>query len=65
LPKFWTYDINQRVRINSASSDLFHHKGIQGQIIHLHEGILFDYDVLLDTNEIIRIRENEITIVKE
>jgi hypothetical protein len=57
--------MNQMVRINSTSSDIFHHKGKRGQIIHLHEGILFDYDVLLDTNEIIRVRENEISIVKE
>jgi hypothetical protein len=65
LPKYWSYDINQKVRINSTSSDLFHHKGIHGQIIHLHEGILFDYDVILDTGEVVRVRESEINSVKE
>jgi hypothetical protein len=65
LPKYWYYEIGKKVVINDTARDLITHIGKQGQIIHLHEGILFDYDVLLDTNEIVRVRDTEIVIVKK
>jgi hypothetical protein len=65
LPKYWSYDVKTKIIINNTALDLIDCIDKQGVIIHKHEGILFDYEILLETGELVRVRESEINIVKE
>jgi hypothetical protein len=61
----WEYEIGTKVQINHLAKGISDSINKTGEIIHKHEGILWDYDVLLNHGSVARVRENEITIIKE
>jgi hypothetical protein len=66
MPKYWTYDVTTRVQINHlAKNDIPSCVGLKGYIIDQLESVKWDYELLLDNATLVRVKENEITIVKE
>jgi hypothetical protein len=65
LPKVWEYEIGTKVQINYLAKGISDSINKTGEIIHKHEGILWDYDVLLDHGSVVRVRESELYRIKE
>jgi hypothetical protein len=66
LPKYWSYELNTRVQINHlVKNDLPSCVGLKGYIIDQLESVSWDYELLLDNGTLARVRESEITSVKE
>jgi hypothetical protein len=66
MPKYWSYDVGEKVQINAnALNDLPSCVGLQGVIVEQLNGVRWDYELILENGTLARVIENEINIVKE
>jgi hypothetical protein len=65
MPRYWSYDIGTQVQINAnAWVDLPNLVGLQGVIVEHLNSVRFDYELYLETGDLVRVQENEINIVR-
>ncbi|MCY9156322.1 YorP family protein [Bacillus haynesii] len=64
MPKYWTYNVNDEVEINSnAKYGMPSFVGLKGVIIDQVNSWQYDYDVLHYNGEIGRYKESELNLI--
>jgi hypothetical protein len=65
MPRYWSYGIGTNVQINAnAWVDLPNLVGLQGVIVEQLNSVRFDYELYLETGDLVRVQESEITIAR-
>ncbi|MDQ0927769.1 hypothetical protein QFZ25_001829 [Bacillus atrophaeus] len=65
LPKFWSYPLGLKVKINESTRlTCPHHVGRKGKIIELLHSATYDYAVSDETGDITFFKEHELNPIK-